>query len=337
MTISSIGSSQNYIGQMMATMRSRTTSTTGEQTAAKEKPNLAELFTKLDTNGSSRLESAEVQTLTEKISEATGVSVDLAEFLTTYDADGNGSLNQEEAVTALEANRPQGPPPPSMGQAGQAGQAGGPESEMVSSADANGDGIISIEEAEGLVSIINQATGSTLTAEDFTTSGDADEDGSFSTEEAVAAMEANRPQGPPPPMGKMGGAESEMVSSADANGDGIISAEEAEGLVSIINQATGSTLTAEDFTTSGDADEDGSFSTEEAVAAMEANRPQGPPPPAGATAESETETQTQTIDALTAAALEKYLEMATLGRGEQDASELFSLFGDRSSSVNDVA
>lgn len=257
MTIGSIGSSQNYIGQMMATMRNRTASATGEQAAAKEKPSLAELFTKLDTNGSSSLESAEVQTLTEKISEATGVSVDLAEFLTSYDADGNGSLNQEEAVSALEANRPQGPPPPPMG---QTGQAGGAETEMVSSADANGDGIISLEEAEGLVGIINQATGSTLTAEDFTTSGDSDEDGSFSIDEAVTAMAANRPQGPPPPAGV-----------------------------------------------------------------------------AGATAESETENQTQSIGALTAAALEKYLEMATLGRGEQDVSELFSLFGDRSSSVDDVA
>jgi len=256
MTISSIGSSQNYIGQMMATMRSRTASATGEQTAAKEKPSLAELFTKLDTNGSSSLESAEVQTLTEKISEATGVSVDLAEFLSTYDADGNGSLNQEETVTALEANRPQGPPPPPP--MGQTGQAGGPESEMVSSADANGDGIISAEEAEGLVEIINQATGSTLTAADFTASGDGDEDGSLSTDEAVAAMTANRPQGLPPAG-------------------------------------------------------------------------------AAAASEGQTESQSQTLDALTAAALEKYLEMATLGRGEQEASELFSLFGDRSSSVNDVA
>lgn len=250
MTISSIGSSQNSMSQMMATMRNRTAAATGEQSAAKEKPSLAELFTKLDTNGSSSLESAEVQTLTEKISAATGVSVDLAEFLTSYDADSNGSLNQEEAVTALEANRPQGPPPPPMG------QAGGPEAEMINSADTNGDGVISTEEAEGLVGIINQATGSTLTAEDFTTSGDSDEDGSFSIDEAVAAMAANRPQGPPPSV--------------------------------------------------------------------------------GVAAESETENQTQSIDALTAAALEKYLEMATLGRGEQEASELFSLFGDRSNSVNDV-
>jgi len=242
MTISSIGTSQNYIGQM-ATMRNRSASGAAEQTAGKEKPTLAQLFTKLDKDGSGSLESTEVQSLTEKISEATGVSVDLAEFLTSYDADKNGSLSQGEAVTALEANRPQGPPP--------MGKAGGPESDMVASADTNGDGVISVEEAEGLVSIINQATGSTLTAEDFLGTNDADKGGSFSTDEAVAAMEANRPQGPPP---------------------------HAEG-GALATEATGG---------------------------------------------------------LTAAILEKYLQMAALG-GQQDAGELFSLFEDRSSSVDDVA
>jgi Ca2+-binding EF-hand superfamily protein len=241
MTISSIGTSQNYIGQM-ATMRNRSASGAAEQAAGKEKPTLAQLFTKLDSDGSGSLEATEVQRLTEKISEATGVSVDLAEFLTTYDADTNGSFSQEEAMTALEDNRPQGPPP--------MGKAGGPESEMVGGADANGDGVISVEEAEGLVSIINQATGSALTAEDFLSTYDADTDGSFSTDEAVAAMEANRPQGPPP---------------------------HAEG---------------------------------------------------GAA-------ETEATDGLTAAILEKYLQMAALG-GQQDSGDLFLLFEDRSSSVDDV-
>ncbi|MBV5317408.1 MAG: hypothetical protein JZU50_06335 [Desulfobulbaceae bacterium] len=323
MTISSIGSSSYYAGQL-STMRNRAASEAAETTGGKEKPTLAQLFTKLDADGSGSLESTEVQSLTEKISEATGISVDLAEFFSTYDADSDGALSQDEAVTALEANRPQGPPPPM-------GKMEGPESDMVSSADVNGDGIISAEEAEGLVSIINQATGSTLTAEDLLSANDSDKNGTLSTDEAVTALEANRPQGPPPPMGKMEGPESDMVSSADVNGDGIISAEEAEGLVSIINQANGSTLTAEDLLSSYDSDDDGTFSTDEAVAALEANRPQGPPPSDGGTAE------TEEVDALTTAAIEKYLEMAALGMGQQASGDIFSMFGDRNGSVNDVA
>lgn len=243
MTISSIGSSSYYAGQL-STMRNRAASEAAETTGGKEKPTLAQLFTKLDADGSGSLESTEVQSLTEKISEATGISVDLAEFFSTYDADSDGALSQDEAVTALEANRP---------------------------------------------------------------------------------------QGPPPPMGKMEGPESDMVSSADVNGDGVISAEEAEGLVSIINQANGSTLTAEDLLSSYDSDDDGTFSTDEAVAALEANRPQGPPPSDGGTAE------TEEVDALTTAAIEKYLEMAALGMGQQASGDIFSMFGDRNGSVNDVA
>ena len=47
----------------------------------------------------------------------------------------------------------------------------------------------------GLVDIINHGTGSDLTAKDFVTTYDADGDGSFSADEAVAAMDANRPEG----------------------------------------------------------------------------------------------------------------------------------------------
>lgn len=194
MTISGISSSSYSIGSL-ATMRTRGASGGTEQTATKEKPDLGEIFTKLDADSSGGLDSTEVQSLTEKISEATGVSVDLSEFLATYDANGDGALSEDETVAALEANRPQGPPPPPPG--GMGGMGGPDESDMVGSVDTDGDGVISAEEAEGLVDIINNTTGSSLNAEDFISSYDEDGDGSFSTDEAVAAMEANRPQGPP--------------------------------------------------------------------------------------------------------------------------------------------
>lgn len=192
MSISGISSSSYSMGSL-STMRMRDGSDRTEQTSAKEKPDLGALFTKADADGSGGLDSTEVQTLTEKISEATGVSVDLSEFLATYDGDGNGTLSEEETVAALEANRPQGAPPPPPG--GMGGMQGSDESDMVDSADTNGDGIISADEAAGLVDIVNNATGSSLTADEFMSTYDADGDGSFSTDEAVAAMEANRPQG----------------------------------------------------------------------------------------------------------------------------------------------
>lgn len=37
--------------------------------------------------------------------------MDAAELIAVYDEDGDGLLNEEETVAALEANRPEGPPP----------------------------------------------------------------------------------------------------------------------------------------------------------------------------------------------------------------------------------
>jgi len=332
MTISGISSGSYSIG-LLSTMRSRAASGGTEQTTTRGKPDLGEIFTKLDADSSGGLDSTEVQSLTEKISEATGVSVDLSEFLATYDSDGNGTLSEDETVAALEANRPQGPP---SSPGGMGGMRGPDESDMVGDVDANGDGLISAEEAEGLVDIINNATGSSLNAEDFVSTYDTDGDGSFSTDEAVAAMEANRPQGPPPPPGGMSGMQgpdaSDMVGGVDANGDGVISAEEAEGLVDIINNATGSSLNAEDFVSTYDTDGDGSFSTDEAVAAMEANRPQGPPSSSQGQA-----SETEGLDSVLAAAIENYLKMAAMGMEGQTGSDLATLLGGSSESISNIA
>jgi len=333
MTISGISSS-SYSTGLMATMRTRTASGATEQTTTKGKPDLGEMFTKLDADSSGGLDSTEVQSLTEKISEATGVSVDLSEFLATYDADGDGSLSEDETVAALEANRPQGPPP-----GGMMGMMKGPdEADMVSTADANGDGTIGAEEAEGLVDIINTATGSSLQAEDFTATYDEDGDGSLSTDEAVAAMEANRPQGGPPPRGGMDGMQgsgpdyAQMFTDTDADGDGSISATEAESLADIISSATGSTMAASDLIKGYDADGDGVLSEEETATALEANRPAGPPPSSenlASTAEG--------IDSVTTAAIEQYLQMAALGMEGQTGGDLFTMLGSNTGSLSNVA
>ncbi|WP_448871346.1 hypothetical protein [Desulfobulbus propionicus] len=194
MSVIGIGRSPNRdaIGQMMSRMQTRGSSTDGVSSAgAKEKPDLSQLVAQLDTDSSGSLESGEIQNLADAISGATGVSVDLEEFLTTYNTDGVDGLSQEEAVTALAANPPQGPPP-------SGGMARPDESDMVSSADTNEDSVISEEEAASLVDIINTANGSSLHVEDFLSEYDTDGEEGLSTDEAIAAMEANRPEGPPP-------------------------------------------------------------------------------------------------------------------------------------------
>jgi Ca2+-binding EF-hand superfamily protein len=130
--------------------------------------------------------------------------VDLAEFLTNYDTDADGALSEDEAATALEASRPQGPPPEGMMAGRGAMQGSGPDyAQMFSEADTDGDSSISATEAESLADIISSATGTTIKADDVITAYDADGDGALSAEETATALEANQPAGPPPPPGNM--------------------------------------------------------------------------------------------------------------------------------------
>ncbi|MGD9947362.1 MAG: EF-hand domain-containing protein, partial [Desulfobulbus sp.] len=140
MSVIGIGSSNNgySIGQMMSRMQTRGPS------KDEEKTDLSQLVTQLDTDTSGTLDTTdEIQSLADAINRASGVSSDLTEFLSTYDTDQSGTVSEDEALSALEANRPQGPPPPGgMGQPD--------ESDMVNAADENGDGIIDEDEAASL-------------------------------------------------------------------------------------------------------------------------------------------------------------------------------------------
>lgn len=321
MSITGIGSSMSssVIGQMLSRMQTRGSSATETSTVSgKQKPDLAALVTQLDADSSGSLESTEIADLAEKISQATGVSTDLTEFMNNYDTDGGESLSADEAVAALEANPPQGPPPGGMGGPGAGGSM---EEDLASSVDSDGDGIIDSEEAQALVDFINNATGSSLEVDDFMNTYNTDGEDGLTSDEAVAALEANRPEGPPPPggmagMGGMGGSmETELVSSADENGDGTISTEEAESLVEFINTATGSSLSVDDFMAAADSDGENGVSLEEAVAGVESNRPEGAPQ------------QTTEGNTFTAMAMETYMNMSAMGADNQQQEELYSLLG----------
>ena len=116
MTISSIGSGNYYMEQMFAMSNRSTAGGMAGQMAQGagpgRGPDPAEMFDKVDIDGSGGLDQSELQTMADGISAATGETVDAEELLATYDADGDGALNEEETQTAMEANRPQGPPPP---------------------------------------------------------------------------------------------------------------------------------------------------------------------------------------------------------------------------------
>lgn len=178
MSISSIGSS-SYYTDAMTSMRSR--------------PSPSEMFGKVDEDGSGGLDESEFSALAEKISAATGEDVDVVELFSTYDEDGDGVLSEEETQAVMEDYRPE--PPPAQGMPG-----GGMDlSQIFSDTDEDEDGSIDATEAETLADMISQATGEEIDAESLIEAYDTDGDGVLSEEETLAALEANRPEGPPPP------------------------------------------------------------------------------------------------------------------------------------------
>jgi len=151
--ISGIGSSMDL--SQMASMRSQ----------------MGNPFEKVDSNGDGSLDKNEIVTMTEKISEMTGQSVDANEMLSNLDSDGDGLLSQEE----FKAGRPKGPPPGMAGMMGGGnsiqslldminGSENDSSSDSIDPLDTNGDGIVDAQEAEaGIRGLIqhyqNQMTG----------------------------------------------------------------------------------------------------------------------------------------------------------------------------------
>jgi Ca2+-binding EF-hand superfamily protein len=159
-------------------------------------PDPVEIFNKVDEDGSGGLDQTEFQDLADKISEATGQEVDVGALFATYDANGDGILNQEETDAVMAANRPQGPPP-----GGMMGGAPPGLSQIFTDADEDEDGSLNETEAQSLADMISKATGQDMDAQALLANYDTDEDGVLSEAEATAALEAYRPEGPPSPGG----------------------------------------------------------------------------------------------------------------------------------------
>jgi len=154
----------------------------------------SEMFNNIDEDEDGSLSEEEAGTIADMISNATGEEVTAADLIDEYDEDGDGALSEEETEAALEANRPEGPPPGGMMARGDFDA-----SQMFNDADEDEDGSLDETEAETIAEMISNATGEEVTAESLIEAYDEDGDGVLSEEETQAVLEANRPEGPPPP------------------------------------------------------------------------------------------------------------------------------------------
>jgi len=181
-TISSLGSS-------LMTMLSGTST---------QKPGKEQMFSKVDADGGGTIDKVELSAFAKELSEKTGVEIDAEEALTTYDADGDGGLSQEEMDTMMKAEMP--PPPPPMG-GGMQGMGMEPPSseEMFSAIDTDGSGGVDETELTAFAEKLAEDTGFELNLDEAIAAYDGDGDGALSQEEMDTMMKAEMPP-PPPPM-----------------------------------------------------------------------------------------------------------------------------------------
>jgi Ca2+-binding EF-hand superfamily protein len=140
--ISGIGSYNSYMN-CMQTERAR--------------PDPADMFNKVDSDGSGGISQSELETLVENISDKTGNSIDTTDALSTYDTDGDGELSMDELKSFMDASGMAPPPPPPKGE----GMANGLEAtggssttsaeSILSAYDSDGDGMLNSDELQGFL------------------------------------------------------------------------------------------------------------------------------------------------------------------------------------------
>lgn len=178
-TISSLGSS-------LMTMLN-TTST--------QRPGKEQMFSKVDADGGGTIDKVELSAFAKEMSAKTGVEIDAEEALTTYDADGDGGLSQEEMDTMMKAEMP---PPPMGGMRAMGMEPPSPE-EMFSEIDTDGSGAIDETELTAFAEKMAEDTGFELNLDEAIAAYDEDGDSALSQEEMDTMMKAETPAPPPPP------------------------------------------------------------------------------------------------------------------------------------------
>ncbi len=160
--------------------------TSGIMQSTRSRPDPAEKFKSLDSDGSTTLDKTELSDLAKELSKMTGKTLDVDASIITYDSDGDGALNEEE--TGMMMREVLGPPP------GGGPQGADPEARFAE-LDEDGSGGLSEAELETMAVGAPEGMAQSLDVTEALSKYDSDGDGELNSEEMAAMM---KDIGPPP-------------------------------------------------------------------------------------------------------------------------------------------
>jgi Ca2+-binding EF-hand superfamily protein len=218
---------------------------------ARGRPDPAEMFNKIDSDGSGGISQPELDTFVQNISSKVGNTIDTTGAVSTYDADGNGELSRGELKSFMEATMA---PSRHMMRIGHGhGHRGG----LFKALDTDGSGGISQDELDQWAGAVSDKTGTTINTAGAVSTYDADGNGELSRGELKSFMEASGVKPPAAPEGSgmtnaTGSTDTSSTTSADGiisaydtNGDGVLSSDELQAYLDDTGAASLNTLVQE--------------------------------------------------------------------------------------------
>jgi Ca2+-binding EF-hand superfamily protein len=123
-----------------------------------------DMFKALDSNNSGGIDQSELDVWAKDMSSKTGQTIDTSKAISSYDADGDGMLSSTELDSFFQSSGikgPDGPPPPPSSSQGsergsEASKSGKSADSIISSYDADGDGVLSSSELQSYLDATQQ-------------------------------------------------------------------------------------------------------------------------------------------------------------------------------------
>ena len=197
-----------------------------------------ELFASTDADGSGSIDQEELSAALAGKS-GDGKGPDAAELFNALDADGDGLITEEEHETGLAAMHKDLAQASMLTSVGMTSLA----DELFAATDADGDGTITEEELAAAVTARNEETDGAVDASELFAALDADGDGLITAAEHSAGLESLRGNNAGRAMGPAQGAaeddEDETYDAADTNQDGVVDAAELLAALGGTDAATG--------------------------------------------------------------------------------------------------